>query len=61
MDRLTETAEYAPDEQRARFGGVIDVRPTPVAELDCQANRGFLARHPALRMPCDAKGVRRPA
>ncbi|MET7757963.1 hypothetical protein ABZT27_25165 [Streptomyces sp. NPDC005389] len=40
------------------FGGIIDVGPTAITEVERQANRDFLAHHPATQIPCDDKGNR---
>ncbi|MFE6979298.1 hypothetical protein [Streptomyces sp. NPDC057682] len=42
------------------FGGIIDVRPTAMTEVQRQATRDFLAHHTAADIPCDDKGNRRP-
>ncbi|MEU1025440.1 hypothetical protein ABZ366_25820 [Streptomyces sp. NPDC005904] len=41
------------------FGGIIDVKPTAISEVERQADRDFLAHHPASDLPCDGKGKRR--
>ncbi|MEU6990159.1 hypothetical protein ABZ953_05785 [Streptomyces sp. NPDC046465] len=41
------------------FGGVIDVRPTAITEVERQATRDFLAHHAVADVPCDDAGVRR--
>ncbi|MFJ8825496.1 hypothetical protein ACIREE_27455 [Streptomyces sp. NPDC102467] len=41
------------------FGGIIDVKPTAITDVERQATRDFLAHHPATQIPCDAKGDRR--
>lgn len=41
------------------FGGIIDVEPTAISEVERQATRDFLAHHPATQIPCDEKGDRR--
>ncbi|MEU1017418.1 MULTISPECIES: hypothetical protein [unclassified Streptomyces] len=41
------------------FGGIIDVEPTAITEVEHQAQRDFLAHHTAAELPCDAKGNRR--
>ncbi|MFG3283185.1 hypothetical protein [Streptomyces sp. NPDC048111] len=43
------------------FGGIIDVKPTAIGEVERQANRDFLAHHPAIQLPCDGDGKRRAA
>ncbi|MGW6023947.1 bestrophin-like domain [Streptomyces sp. NPDC055099] len=43
------------------FGGIIDVEPTAITEVERQATRDFLARHDAADLPCDSDGNRRPA
>ncbi|MGW4893199.1 bestrophin-like domain [Kitasatospora sp. NPDC004240] len=40
------------------FGGVIDVEPAAIAEVERQATRDFLANHPTARLPCDDLGNR---
>nr|WP_202500911.1 hypothetical protein [Streptomyces sp. SID5785] len=41
------------------FGGIINVAPTAIAEVEHQAYRDFRAHHPAAQLPCDGRGVRR--
>jgi hypothetical protein len=41
------------------FGGIIDVRPTAIAEVERQATRDFLAHHKVADLPCTADGSRR--
>lgn len=41
------------------FGGIIDVRPTAISEVERQATRDFLAHHQAADLPCDDQGNRR--
>ncbi|MFD6284732.1 hypothetical protein [Streptomyces sp. NPDC060205] len=41
------------------FGGIIDVEPTAITEIERQATRDFLANHEAADLPCDDKGDRR--
>ncbi|MEU4032229.1 hypothetical protein [Streptomyces anulatus] len=41
------------------FGGIIDVAPTAISEVERQATRDFLAHHPASELPCDLNGIRR--
>ncbi|WP_328939289.1 hypothetical protein OG288_37390 [Streptomyces tauricus] len=41
------------------FGGIIDVKPTAIAEAERQANRDFLTHHTAADLPCDDEGNRR--
>ncbi|MBQ0851049.1 MULTISPECIES: hypothetical protein [Streptomyces] len=43
------------------FGGIIDVEPTAIAEIERQATRDFLANHEAADLPCGDKGDRRAA
>ncbi|MFF8809976.1 bestrophin-like domain [Streptomyces omiyaensis] len=43
------------------FGGIIDVEPTAITEVERQAERDFTANHPATEVPCDDQGNRRPA
>ncbi|MFE9839082.1 hypothetical protein ACFYP4_28675 [Streptomyces sp. NPDC005551] len=43
------------------FGGIIDVNPTAIAEVERQATRDFLAHNGADDIPCDDQGDRRPA
>ncbi|MFD6435377.1 hypothetical protein ACFWFC_21915, partial [Streptomyces venezuelae] len=43
------------------FGGIIDVDPTAITEVQRQATRDFLAHHKAAELPCDDKGDRRPS
>ncbi|WP_405525924.1 hypothetical protein OG592_00815 [Streptomyces avidinii] len=43
------------------FGGIINVRPTAIAEVERQATRDFLTHHTAADLPCDTQGNRRPA
>ncbi|MET7370684.1 hypothetical protein ABZS61_33435 [Streptomyces sp. NPDC005566] len=43
------------------FGGIIDVAPTAITEVERQAGRDFLAHHPSAQLPCDDKGDRRAA
>ncbi|MFF0747633.1 hypothetical protein [Streptomyces sp. NPDC004267] len=40
------------------FGGIINVEPTAITEVERQATRDFLAHHQATPLPCDAKGNR---
>ncbi|MFJ3091459.1 hypothetical protein [Streptomyces sp. NPDC086838] len=40
------------------FGGIINVKPTAIAEVERQANRDFLAHHPGRKLPCDDRGRR---
>ncbi|MFF0433319.1 hypothetical protein ACFYU9_13965 [Streptomyces sp. NPDC004327] len=40
------------------FGGIINVEPTAITEVERQATRDFLAHHPTTPLPCDAKGNR---
>ncbi|MBW5420216.1 DUF4239 domain-containing protein [Streptomyces sp. BG9H] len=41
------------------FGGIIDVKPTAISDIERQATRDFLAHHQAADLPCDAEGNRR--
>nr|WP_223184102.1 hypothetical protein [Streptomyces sp. CBMA291] len=41
------------------FGGIVDVEPTSMAEVEGQAYRDFTANHPNADLPCDADGNRR--
>lgn len=41
------------------FGGIVDVRPTAIAEAERQATRDFTANQPAAELPCDDRGDRR--
>ncbi|MGA5193449.1 hypothetical protein [Streptomyces exfoliatus] len=43
------------------FGGIIDVEPTAMAEVERQATRDFLTNHPSTDLPCDDEGNRRAA
>ncbi|MFD5322895.1 hypothetical protein [Streptomyces sp. NPDC127092] len=43
------------------FGGIVDVRPTAITEVERQATRDFLAHHQASELPCDEDGNRRAA
>nr|WSW71118.1 hypothetical protein OG461_35785 [Streptomyces sp. NBC_00995] len=43
------------------FGGMIDVAPTAITEVERQGTRDFLAHHPASDLPCDSRGARRAA
>ncbi|MFD7710814.1 hypothetical protein ACFV6E_40845 [Streptomyces sp. NPDC059785] len=43
------------------FGGIIDVQPTAVTEVQRQATRDFLAHSTAADLPCDNQGTRRKA
>ncbi|OPC77708.1 hypothetical protein B4N89_36030 [Embleya scabrispora] len=40
------------------FGGIIDVKPTAIAEIEGQAHRDFLNDNPDGRLPCDDHGNR---
>ncbi|WP_425832155.1 hypothetical protein [Streptomyces fractus] len=40
------------------FGGIIDVRPTAIADVERQATRDFLAHAKLADIPCDKKGDR---
>lgn len=41
------------------FGGIINVHPDAITDVERQATRDFLAHHPATELPCDSKGDRR--
>lgn len=41
------------------FGGIINVAPTAITEVERQATRDFLAHTPATALPCDDSGNRR--
>ncbi|MGW7064774.1 bestrophin-like domain [Streptomyces sp. NPDC054904] len=43
------------------FGGIIDVHPTAITEVERQATRDFTTNHPASDLPCDNQGNRRAA
>ncbi|MGW6950180.1 bestrophin-like domain [Streptomyces xanthophaeus] len=43
------------------FGGIINVHPTAIGEVERQALRDFTANHPASDLPCDNQGNRRAA
>ncbi|WP_306325175.1 hypothetical protein [Streptomyces venezuelae] len=43
------------------FGGIINVEPTAISEVERQATRDVLAHDPSATLPCDAKGNRRAA
>ncbi|WP_406839487.1 hypothetical protein ACICHK_31195 [Streptomyces sp. AHU1] len=55
---LTATLVIIRDVDRP-FGGVIDVEPTAISEIERQATRDFTANHPAAELPCDNTGTRR--
>ncbi|MFG2499048.1 hypothetical protein ACGFSB_12665 [Streptomyces sp. NPDC048441] len=40
------------------FGGIIDVQPTAIAEVQRQATRDFLVHHRSADLPCDGQGKR---
>ncbi|MER7761860.1 hypothetical protein [Streptomyces sp. NPDC097619] len=40
------------------FGGIIDIAPTAIAEVERQALRDFTRYQPASRLPCDTEGNR---
>ncbi|MFC8507738.1 hypothetical protein ACFU3J_03205 [Streptomyces sp. NPDC057411] len=40
------------------FGGIINMEPTAITEVEQQANRDFLSHNPATGLPCDDKGNR---
>ncbi|MFJ6698250.1 hypothetical protein ACIQM4_19560 [Streptomyces sp. NPDC091272] len=42
------------------FGGIIDVKPTAISDVERQATRDFLAHHSDSAIPCDDEGSRRP-
>lgn len=41
------------------FGGIINVKPTAIADAEHQGTRDFTANHPAAELPCDDNGNRR--
>ncbi|GAA2310923.1 hypothetical protein OKJ48_06640 [Streptomyces kunmingensis] len=41
------------------FGGIVNVQPTAVAEVERQATRDFVAHHKITELPCDDQGDRR--
>ncbi|MET9931169.1 MULTISPECIES: hypothetical protein [unclassified Streptomyces] len=41
------------------FGGIINVEPTAITEVERQATRDFLAHHTAADLPCDNQGNRK--
>ncbi|MGW0534755.1 bestrophin-like domain [Streptomyces sp. NPDC003032] len=41
------------------FGGIVNVDPTAITEVERQATRDFLANHQAAELPCDDTGNRR--
>lgn len=43
------------------FGGIIDVEPTAITEVERQATRDLLVHHKAADLPCDSDGNRRGA
>ncbi|WP_329233758.1 hypothetical protein OHB07_28520 [Streptomyces sp. NBC_00111] len=43
------------------FGGIIDVQPTAIAEVERQALRDYTTNHPAAEIPCDDHGNRKTA
>ncbi|MEU7022486.1 hypothetical protein ABZ990_17740 [Streptomyces sp. NPDC046203] len=55
---LTTTLIIIKDVDRP-FGGIVDVPPHAIAEVERQATRDFVAHHPASQIPCDDKGNRR--
>lgn len=40
------------------FGGIIDVEPKAISEVERQATRDFLAHHEITELPCDGRGSR---
>ncbi|MFH8293659.1 hypothetical protein [Streptomyces sp. NPDC018059] len=40
------------------FGGIIDIKPTAITDVERQAERDFLAHHTAADLPCDEQGKR---
>jgi low affinity Fe/Cu permease len=57
---LTTTLVIIRDVDRP-FGGIVDVGPTAIAQVEQQAIRDLRAHHPAVALPCDARGSRRTA
>ncbi|WP_030565548.1 bestrophin-like domain [Streptomyces aureocirculatus] len=43
------------------FGGIIDIKPTAITEVQRQATRDFLAHHTPADLPCDNQGNRQSA
>ncbi|MDX2393587.1 hypothetical protein NJL88_26715 [Streptomyces sp. DK15] len=43
------------------FGGIINVEPTAIAEVERQATRDYTTNHPAADLPCDDQGNRKAA
>ncbi|MGW0034613.1 bestrophin-like domain [Streptomyces sp. NPDC003314] len=43
------------------FGGIINIEPTAITEIERQATRDFLANHRSSDLPCDDQGDRRNA
>ncbi|MEV0254555.1 hypothetical protein AB0H82_09835 [Streptomyces sp. NPDC050732] len=43
------------------FGGIIDIEPTAITDVERQATRDFLAHHTPADLPCDNQGDRRNA
>ncbi|MGW4804582.1 bestrophin-like domain [Kitasatospora sp. NPDC004272] len=41
------------------FGGIVDIKPTAIADVERQAERDFLADAPGGQLPCDERGDRR--
>lgn len=41
------------------FGGIINVRPTAITEVERQADRDFHSHEPNAQLPCDERGTRR--
>ncbi|MFJ3505469.1 hypothetical protein [Streptomyces sp. NPDC090135] len=41
------------------FGGIIDIEPTAISEIERQATRDYLANHTAADLPCDDRGNRK--
>ncbi|MWA14547.1 DUF4239 domain-containing protein [Streptomyces sp. BA2] len=57
---LTSTLCIIRDVDRP-FGGIIDVKPSAITEVERQATRDFLTHHRAADLPCDDNGNRRTA
>ncbi|MFF7456506.1 hypothetical protein [Kitasatospora sp. NPDC008115] len=55
---LTTTLVLIRDVDRP-FGGIIDVKPTAITEVEKQADRDFHANDPTGQLPCDDQGNRR--
>ncbi|MFI5531795.1 hypothetical protein ACIA8O_25010 [Kitasatospora sp. NPDC051853] len=54
---LTTTLVLIRDVDRP-FGGIIDVKPEAITEVERQAHRDLLAHDPAAKLPCDEAGNR---